>query len=540
MTPQTSLLKWLATFELNGQPAIDINDDAYYNLADGFVCARVLNKISSDYFPDTWLDGIRPVPPNGSWRLRVSNLKRILQKIHDFSSDLQDPHFTPISISPDVAVIAQNFDPEQIGKLLQLILFCAIHSEKKHEYVEIIRDLPTKVKQDIKESIEELIVKNPTSQDVNTTVGSSQNLCDPIGQSSPIKSSVSSHVENDREIDRISTRMEQSTISKSNDDDNEASLLFQQNRKLISENHTLREELINVEAEKEDFRLKSDLLKDDLDRLSRKLEEVRGKAEQSRRLQDELDEVKHLSEKTASYEIMIENLERKNNEFKKELKAQEDKNVLNSNRIIALQEENTQLANNASRVEIYKKKLREVQARLSQETHRADKAEAEVLILNDKYSVIKKENEKLYETTNQLMVLNPSSDSTGNPYNKIRELQRMLLQKEQELAESEARYQKSLKKAKEVMKNISQTNHSTASLHPSCISSVSSYNSNSLEEIHLLKQQLLDRDERLAERDIEFNNFKQLKEFHERLMISAFYGLVSYSVYHRSLSSIHH
>lgn len=166
MTPNFSLLQWLATFELDGQPSVELKNEAYYNLADGYVSARILNQICPQYFTDKWLDGIKPVPPNGSWRLRVSNLKRILQKIHDYASDLQSPQFRLSAITPDVAVIAQNFDPDQISRFIQLIFFCAISCDKQQEYIERMSNLPTQVQEDIKEAIKELLIKNVNEGDV--------------------------------------------------------------------------------------------------------------------------------------------------------------------------------------------------------------------------------------------------------------------------------------------------------------------------------------------------------------------------------------
>lgn len=539
MTLNSSLLQWLATFKLNGQPSIELNDDAYYNLADGFVCAKILNLISPAYFPTDWLDGIKPVPPNGSWRLRVSNLKRILQKIHDFASDLQDPHFKPYSISPDVAVIAQNFDADQISKLLQLILFCAIKSEQKHVYVEKIQNLPTRVKQDIKEAIEELLIIDP---DVPSPLPTSNHVDQRDSSSgspkkyTPIKISSTksftahrSSNSNDFGYNVIETTDKDNRFQKSVSESKaeEDSLLIQQNKKLLSENHQLKEELINVETEKEDLRLKSDLLKDDLDKITRKLDEFQNKAEHSQRLQDELDELRHLSEKATGYEIVIENLERKNSELKIELETLREKNVSNELKIATIQEENANLVGSSSFIDLYKKKLQEVQTKLSQETHRAEKAETQLNISQEKYATIKKENEKLY--ANQLMILNgSSSENTVTLVNRVEELQRQLFQKEQELFDSEAKYQKSLKKAKELMKHINQGNPTVgASLHPSCVSSVSSFNSNSLEESNILKQQVRDLGDRLIEKEQELYELRQVKEIHDRLFTSAFYGLVS-------------
>lgn len=777
MTPNSSLLQWLATFRLTGHPAVELNNDAYYNLADGYVCARILNQISPLYFTDKWLDGIKPVAPNGSWRLRVSNLKRILQKIHDYASDLQSSQFKLGTVDPDVTVIAQNFDPDQISRLIQLILFCAINCDKKQDYIEKIRDLPTQVKQDIKEAIEELLVKNnsnhadksqqlrhTTSQmtgndstpSENDETRNSSNLRFNISStssnasmSSPARTAAyrgvssrrdSSHGDINRrnelshldvssqsfhsgasetiedvrrrlneavlikeeraqachelqlklkqlqlERDQLAHEYERLVQSKSastplsnsrrqssantdtelhknsveleaeskvdGNEQNTQDLMYTQNRCLQKELRRLKEELVRVETEKEDHRLKANLLKDDLDRITTRHEELRGKAEQAKRLQDELDEHKHITEKVISYETMVENLVKKNNEMKKELKILEEKNLIHVQHIVRLEQENQQLTTAVNQVEIYRRQLNDTQVKLSEETHRADQTEVELSRLADKLDATKKENEKLFEATNQLMrnssirdqqgklfesvnlkevptptdkmnndelmggdmnsiqtptielkeriarlemenqlleakvnskteanksilsglldeatekcrqlecenrqvrksmlllesnlkeisqggnpttsgttmIQDSSSDNVLALIKRVEDLQRLLYQKEQDLREAEARYKKNIQKAKDVIKTLNNNQSINSSLHPSCMSSAS-FNSSSLDETNMLKQQLREKEERLIEIERDFFEFKKLKEVHERLILSAFYGLTT-------------
>lgn len=807
MSSNSSLLQWLATFELNGKPAIELKKDAHYNLADGLVCAKILNQISPQYFKKEWLTGIEPIPPNGSWLKRVSNLKRILKQVHDYASDLQSPQFRLSSINqPDVTVIAQNFDPDQICRLIQLILFCAISCDRKQYYIEKISNLPTQVKHDIKEAIEELLItdnndenitqQHNTSQSVNNLNDSESegNATTNLGHrfmlnnssassvlTSPSRSSTyrssgilrrdssqtsvetpkrnESHLDNSSNLgffsetpedmkQRLSdalrvkdekaqachelelklkqlqlekdqlayenerllsdknsnARQPYNSPSKLNDsrrqsrtierdvsstidskdienrlkileDDGSQNLILQQNRKLQGEVHRLKEELIKIETEKEDYRLKSNLLKEDLNKITLRHDDLRIKADQVKRLQDELDEQRQISEKVVSYESTIENLMKKNNELKKELKSIEEKNVSHIHKIVTLEEENNQLSIAINRVELYKKQLQEAQVKLSQETHRADKADVELTRLAEKYTAAKNENQKLYETTNQLMrgggtsdikqatgnishprnksfesvnldkstkvkhtsaisekalfeddsqaeaqhsdtlnsvstsilelkekiarlefenklmqnkqnskretdhellagllenantkcsmlevenrqskkkvmflesrlkdltsnlhngastsgaILNDSSsDNTIALLNRVEELQRELFQKEQELSDSATKYKKNLQKAKDVIKTLNSNQSINSSLHPSCMSSTSSFNSSSLDENNMLKQQLKDKQEALIEMEREFHEFKRIKEVHERLIISAFYGLVS-------------
>lgn len=767
----SSLLQWLATFELDGKPSVELKNDAYYNLADGYVSARILNQISPVYFPDSWLSGIKPVPPNGSWPLRVSNLNRILQKVDDYASDLQDYQLRPDAKQLDVTVIAQNFDSDQVIKLIQLILFCAFTCDKRQYYVEKIYHLPLKVKLDIKEAFEQIIIGDKRGDTNNRELNSSHasndsvirdlkadtgvNSSQKVINSSPISKmpaksigfrgnlrrdssqisgdisrknesefDISTHsnydfsnetieelrsrlnaamimkdeksqachdlelklkqlqlekdllasenerLSNDKNISKnisspvnlVSSRRQSQTSARGLDqdidtrtiesrlknleDDNSNSLILKQNKKLQAELQRLKEDMIKIESEKEDFRLKSNLLKQDLEKVTLKRDELRQKAELAKRLQDELDEQRHISEKVVNHETMIENLVKKNNDLKKELKSIEEKSKSHIREIVELKEKNNQLTSTLARIDIYKKQLHDAQVTLSEETNRADKAEFELARLTEKYSATRKENEKLYETTNRLMrsgsvvsqqdvgikdrasvdtietetetqannlsivesnvdlkernarleyenkllqdklnaknadqhsvlgklleeanakctkleienrnyrkmifqlesrlkdltsngqynasasnnVADSSSDNMLALMNRVEELQRLLFQKEQEHMEADAKYKRNLQKARDVIKTLNSNVSLNASLHPSCVSSASPFNSSSLDENNLLKQQLKDREDRLVDMEREFYEYKKFKEMHERLIISAFYGLTT-------------
>lgn len=778
----SSLIQWLATFQLDDRPSVESDNDACYHLADGYVCARILNQICPRYFTDKWLDGIKPVPPNGSWRLRVSNLKRILQKIHDYASDLQSPQFRPDTITPDVAVIAQNFDADQISRLIQLILFCAINCEKKQAYIETIGNLPTQVKQDIKEAIEELLVRDNGGHRFSTShTNGDDSMCKDSGHNvssssqkgssihsparvassyrSPLRrdstQSVSGDISRKSELEisgiieatdenlnvlkkRLSEalsakdekaqtchelemklrelQLEKEQLMSENEKltsdriqskqspdktrlmsqgsresvealamykdvgihpntSNESSqiLILEQNRKLQSEINRLKGEIIKLETEKEEYRLKSNLLKEDRDIITKKHDELRNKAEQAKRLQDELDEQRHISEKVISYEAMVENLMKKNSEMKRELKDSTDLNTERIQRIISLEEENKQLASEINRIELYKKQLQEVQIKLSEETHRADKAEVELSRLMERFDVVRKENERLYEVSNQffrgsqstplkvsnqsnpsphdvirgdkqyspvnlkdneeeldplrpnerdafgenceidgygstskqvielrdkiaqldcenrilqsklaaqresdqsvlgglldsandrcsklemenrqsrkrIMLLegrlkdlvnnssvtgssvlrDPNSDSSVNLIARVEELQRLLFQKDQEIMDAETKYKRNLAKAKDLIKTLNNNRSLNSSINHQSNASSTSLNCSSLDENNLLRQQLKERENRLLELEREFYEFRKFKEIHERLIISAFYGFVSY------------
>ncbi|XP_021076486.1 protein Hook homolog 2 [Mus pahari] len=118
-----SLLTWLQTFQVS-PPCASPQD-----LSSGLAIAHVLNQIDPSWFNDEWLQGISE-DPSPSWRLKVRKLEKILQSLVEYSKDVlghpvSDQHL------PDVSLIGEFSNPAELGKLLQLVLGCAISCEKK-------------------------------------------------------------------------------------------------------------------------------------------------------------------------------------------------------------------------------------------------------------------------------------------------------------------------------------------------------------------------------------------------------------------------
>lgn len=736
MTSNRSLLYWIFSLDTeNTKQHLPITDDSHYKLADGFICARVLNQISPKHFTDKWLDGIKAVPPNGSWRLRFSNLKRIFQKISDYANDVLSDQFRPVY--PNVEVIAQNFDPEQISKLVQLVLCCAVNCEQKNDYINKILTLPEQIQRDIKEAIQELLlVDTQDNQDISTSkdhikqqsaligtqtvqANDTSDVMFDISNATPLlnrlsrtnrrdsakssnnernpsfldathnlsstsrqeqKTILTMNEENIQAVYDLEIKLKQSQLEKdqlqaendklmldfktinssprklsrasqgalelnftedrfshhrANEDDDDAFKLVAQVEKLQKEVLRMKADLAISDAEKEESKLKTSLLQRDLIEMQTKNQELKHKAEQAKRLQDELDEFRHMSERVTDSETKVEFLHHKIEELRKENKLLEDKNITNFEKILSLEDKNKKLEIAVSQVDRYKRQLQEIQSKLIIETHRADKLEVEMVTLNDNHQVVKAENEKLsnivkdlkrnksnsdikmmfkfddvlnkfnsdkydcnsivdlkarltqleienkflhsktandekglkvlmdslleesalrcstLESENrklkkQLMIMEAkyrdqtaSTPSSNNPQleresscennislaNRIEDLQRKLFQREQELMDSEIKNKRNIQKAKEMLKKL-ETNP-TAGERPSYSSSTSSFNSNSIDEFGLLRQQIKEYERQLIDKEREFSQYRKLKELHERLMVSAFYNLVS-------------
>ncbi|RXN23713.1 Hook -like protein [Labeo rohita] len=98
-------------------------------LTSGEAMAQVLQKIDGMYFNDAWISRIKP-EVGDNWRLKISNLKKILKGILDYNHEVLGQQINDFTL-PDVNLIAEHSDAAELGRMLQLILGCAVNCEQK-------------------------------------------------------------------------------------------------------------------------------------------------------------------------------------------------------------------------------------------------------------------------------------------------------------------------------------------------------------------------------------------------------------------------
>lgn len=109
-----SLIKWLQSLQIPGP------QKSASEISDGVAVANALAQISPEYFNQDWVSKIK-VDVGSNWRLKVSNLKKIVERIIDFYQDELNLNILDVA-KPDCAKIGEAGDPMELGKLLQLVL----------------------------------------------------------------------------------------------------------------------------------------------------------------------------------------------------------------------------------------------------------------------------------------------------------------------------------------------------------------------------------------------------------------------------------
>jgi protein HOOK3 len=144
---EEGLFKWLEIF---GEP------QSPSKLSDGIFFSRILNEISPQIFSESkFLSKIKQSESVGSnWRLKFSNLKKILDGIWEFYDELNAT--LPEELKPDLNKIAENNEPKEIGKLIQLILGIAVNCAEKQKYITQITELEESIQSNIMKAIQEI------------------------------------------------------------------------------------------------------------------------------------------------------------------------------------------------------------------------------------------------------------------------------------------------------------------------------------------------------------------------------------------------
>jgi len=402
-----SLMKWLQTFDL------DAPHNTLEEISDGVAMAQALNQIAPEWFGDSWMSKIKTDAGN-NWRLKVSNLKKIVQGIVDYYQEYLNQHLTDFS-RPDVNKIGEHCSPEELGRLLQLILGCAINCHNKQDYITRIMSTEESVQQVIMQAIQELDKINMGPGTPSLPLGSVPDI-DPqlqriLGELEAAAEARDQMTQRCHEFDMQVTVLQEEKASLQLENLRLQDRLsqfegleepgigtihrYKETRKQLD---ALKEEMFKVETSRDDYRMKVEMQEKELLELQAKLEEVQKMADEARHLKDEVDILKETADKAAKYESTIASYTKKMEEFghlKRQVKILEDKNSDYMQQNMELEEELKKSGTWKPQLELYKKQISELHQSLNEETKRADKSDFECRKMQEKLIAVQTEKERL-------------------------------------------------------------------------------------------------------------------------------------------------
>lgn len=424
------LFQWLKTFDLKGKC------EKPQDLCDGVAITHALVQIAPEYFSTEILSKIEKECGN-NWFLRVSNLRRIYLRIVDYYGEILD-RTMPDKLQPDLESIARDYNLISLGKLLQLILGCAINCVNKEKHIEIMTTLSLQVKQALKIAIDEL-----ENFDENNTATAStvSNINEPTNQS--FSSNINFPIDRQHTIEEFNRLQEElsminvlkeNALQRCSDLESTITKLEEEKRNLKQENEKLSKnnwsssssrnnqrpfdsienenlfqrlngqlnvaqlELSRMEEQKEDYKIQLEIKEKEYQKLLLQIDQLQTKLNEFKHDRDELDRLKYLNEEIIKYKNINDVQKKKLEEFqehKKQMKIIEDRNASLIKQICELEEDKKSITVYKNQLDLIRKQRDELRSKMNEETFRADKMADELKRVYKKYNDIGEEKEKM-------------------------------------------------------------------------------------------------------------------------------------------------
>ncbi|XP_036070398.1 protein Hook homolog 3 isoform X2 [Oryzias melastigma] len=420
-----SLLTWIQTFEVEA-PCKRVED-----LTSGAVMAQVLQKIDGGYFSDAWISRIKP-EVGDNWRLKVSNLKKILSGILDYYQEVLGQQINDFTL-PDVNLIGEHSDAAELGRMLQLILGCAVNCEQKQEYIQTIMVMEESVQHVVMTAIQELMSKEtPVTGGNDSYLDLDRQLKKTVEELNDVLATKEEIAQRCRELDMqaLLAQEERDRLRlEYNELEERVAALQEEKSSLLAENQVLmerlnqsdsiedvnspagrrhlqlqtqleqlQEETFRLEAAKDDYRIRCEELEKELLDVKSQNEELTSLADEAQSLKDEMDVLRHSSDKVSKLEGTVEHYKKKLEDMgllRRQIKLLEEKNTVLMQSSVSLEEELRKANAAKGQLETYKRQVVELQNRLSEESKKADKMEFEYKRVKEKVDSLQKEKDRM-------------------------------------------------------------------------------------------------------------------------------------------------
>uniref|UniRef100_A0A8C9JYU2 Hook microtubule tethering protein 2 n=1 Tax=Panthera tigris altaica TaxID=74533 RepID=A0A8C9JYU2_PANTA len=397
-----SLLTWLQTFHVPS-PCTSPQD-----LSSGLAIAYVLNQIDPSWFNETWLQGISE-DPGPNWRLKVSNLKTILQSLLEYSQDVLG-HPVLEQHLPDVSLIGEFSDPEELGKLLPLVLGCAISCEKKQAFKATLRGPssshcpPTLLQLMTKDTPDSLSPETYGNFDNQVRLRLAERelqlICASCWQLVLLSEEKQSLAQENAVLRERAGRPE---------GEGATGLTAKKLLLLQSQLERLQEENFRLENGREDERLHCAELEREVSELQQRNQALTSLAQEAQALKDEMDELRQSSERAGQLEATLSSCRRRLGELRelrRQVRQLEERNAGHAERTRQLEDELRRAGSLRAQLEAQRRQVQELQGQRQEEAMKAEKWLFECRNLEEKYELVTKEKERLLAERDSLREAN--------------------------------------------------------------------------------------------------------------------------------------
>ncbi|XP_059197062.1 protein Hook homolog 1 [Centropristis striata] len=410
-----SLVIWLQTFNTPA-PCRTVEE-----LTTGAAISQALHQIDPAWFTDGWLGRIKS-DVEDNWRLKMNNLKKILQMMVDYYNEVLAQEISGFPL-PDLALVAEHSDPLELGRLLQLVLGCAVRCERKQEYIQIIMTLEESVQHVVMTAIQELMSKEMMAPFGGELSGDQeQQLKKALEELTELLAEKEALAQRCQELDiQVAVLQEERNSLLAENDvltdranqldtfDDPSTPSGRKHSQLQQQLETLQEENFRLEAAKDDYRIHCEELEKQLIEVQHRNDELTSLAEESRALKDELDVLRNCSDRVVMLEASVDTYKRKLEnlgDLKRQMKLLEENNMTYMHNTVSLEEELRKANAARAQLETYKRQVQELHKKVSEESRRADNLAYEMKKLEEKHETVMKEKERTIIERDSLKEIN--------------------------------------------------------------------------------------------------------------------------------------
>uniref|UniRef100_A0A8C7R321 Hook microtubule tethering protein 2 n=1 Tax=Oncorhynchus mykiss TaxID=8022 RepID=A0A8C7R321_ONCMY len=358
-----SLLNWLQTFQV---PSCTSKQD----LTSGVAIAHVLHRIDPSWFNEAWLSRIKE-ESEANWRLKVQYETEGYDTV--LGHQVADEHL------PDINLIGEFGDVTELGKLVQLVLGCAVSCEKKQEHIQQIMTLEESVQHVVMTAIQEPLLHATLSGSLSASPPLTLSVC--VCVFGPQLAAV---LEEKSSL-QVETQSLREKLSLSNPQDASTTITGKKLLLLQSQMEQLQEENYRLENSRDDMRVRGEILERDVLDLTHRNDELTSLAQEAQTLKDEMDILRHSSDR---------------------VRLLEERNTVYMQRTCELEEELRRANSVRTQLDTYKRQVHELHTKHSSEALKAEKWQFEYKNLQDKYDALLKEKERLISERDTLRETN--------------------------------------------------------------------------------------------------------------------------------------
>uniref|UniRef100_A0A3P8STD6 Hook microtubule-tethering protein 1 n=1 Tax=Amphiprion percula TaxID=161767 RepID=A0A3P8STD6_AMPPE len=365
-----------------------------------------------------WLGRIK-TDVEDNWRLKCQHLVLVHMFVYHQVLGQEISNF-PL---PELPLVAEHSDPVQLGRLLQLILGCAVRCERKQEYIQIIMTLEESVQHVVMTAIQELMSREtmgPFGAELSGDLEQQlKKALEDLGELLTEKEALAQRCQ-ELDIQVAVLQEERNSLLAENDVltdranqldtfDDPSTPSGRKHNQLQQQLESLQEENFRLEAAKDDYRIHCEELEKQLIEVQHRNDELTSLAEESRALKDELDVLRNCSDRVVMLEASVETYKRKLEnlgDLKRQMKLLEENNMTYMQNTVSLEEELRKANAARAQLETYKRQVQELHRKLSEETRRADNLAFEMKKLEEKHETVIKEKERIIIERDSLKEIN--------------------------------------------------------------------------------------------------------------------------------------